>query len=178
MASIVLNGDTSGSVTVSPPAVAGTQTVTLPAASGQLMVSGNMPAFSAYKSGGAGSQSVTGGVVTKVTYDTEEFDTNNCFTSSRFTPTVAGYYLITGAANGSNTAYNYINVGVWKNGASYKVGSSYTQSVSYPSAIVSALVYLNGSTDYVEIYVLQNVTASVLAGADSTYFQASMIRSA
>ena len=180
MASLIPSGSASGtgSMTLAAPVTNSNQTATLPDATGIVMVSGNMPAFSAYKSGGAGSQSITGGVVTKVTYDTEEFDTNNCFASSRFTPTVAGYYLITGAANGSNTAYNYINVGVWKNGASYKVGSSYTQSVNYPSAIVSALVYLNGSTDYVEIYVLQNVTASVLAGADSTYFQASMIRSA
>ena len=178
MANVAISGDTSGAVTLTVPSTVGTQTVTFPAATGTAMVSGNMPAFSAYKSGGSGSQSITGGVVTKVTYDTKEFDTNNCFASSRFTPTVAGYYLITGAANGSNTAYNYMNVGVWKNGSSYKVGCSYTQSVNYPSAIVSALVYLNGSTDYVEIYVLQNITASVLAGTDSTYFQASMIRSA
>jgi len=43
MASIVLNGDTSGSVTLSPPAVAGTNTITLPAATGTAVVSGTTP---------------------------------------------------------------------------------------------------------------------------------------
>ena len=36
MASVVVNGDTSGAVTLSAPAVAGTVTVTLPAASGTM----------------------------------------------------------------------------------------------------------------------------------------------
>jgi len=45
MASIVVNGDTSGSVTLSAPAVAGTVTVTLPSASGTMAVSGGSPSF-------------------------------------------------------------------------------------------------------------------------------------
>ena len=36
MASVVVNGDTSGAVTLSAPAVAGTVTVTLPSASGTM----------------------------------------------------------------------------------------------------------------------------------------------
>jgi hypothetical protein len=45
MASIVVNGDTSGSVTLSAPAVAGTVAVTLPSASGTMAVSGGSPSF-------------------------------------------------------------------------------------------------------------------------------------
>jgi hypothetical protein len=45
MASIVVNGDTSGAVTLSAPAVAGTVTVTLPSASGTMAVSGGSPSF-------------------------------------------------------------------------------------------------------------------------------------
>ena len=40
MASVVINGDTSGSVTLSAPAVAGTTTLTLPATSGTILQSG------------------------------------------------------------------------------------------------------------------------------------------
>jgi hypothetical protein len=141
-------------------------------------VAGNGPAFSAYKSSGAGTQSITGGVATKLTFDTEEFDTNNNFSSSRFTPTVAGYYQVNAVGTGSNAAYNYMYVSIFKNGITFKGGSNYSQNVNYPVAIVSALVYLNGSTDYIEIYVVQNITAVVLTGADTTYFQAAMIRSA
>jgi hypothetical protein len=43
MASIVLNGDTSGSITLSPPAVAGTNTITLPAATGTVVLTGTTP---------------------------------------------------------------------------------------------------------------------------------------
>jgi hypothetical protein len=141
-------------------------------------VAGNGPAFSAYKSSGAGAQSLSAGVNTKITFDTEEFDTNNNFASSRFTPTVAGYYLITGSATGSNTSYTYMQIAVWKNGGAFKGGANFSQTASYPVTIVSALVYLNGSTDYVELYVAQSATAVVLTGADSTYFQGVLVRSA
>jgi hypothetical protein len=40
MASVVINGDTSGAVTISAPAVAGTTTLTLPATSGTILQSG------------------------------------------------------------------------------------------------------------------------------------------
>jgi hypothetical protein len=43
MASIVLNGDTSGSITLSPLAVAGTNTITLPAATGTVVLTGTTP---------------------------------------------------------------------------------------------------------------------------------------
>jgi hypothetical protein len=39
MSSIVISGDTSGSVTIAAPAVAGTTTITLPAATGNLLAS-------------------------------------------------------------------------------------------------------------------------------------------
>jgi hypothetical protein len=43
MASLVLNGNTSGSVTISSPAVSGTTTLTLPATSGTVVTTGNIP---------------------------------------------------------------------------------------------------------------------------------------
>jgi hypothetical protein len=51
MSSVVISGDTSGAITLAAPAVAGTNTINLPAAAGSVMVSGNMPAFSSYPSG-------------------------------------------------------------------------------------------------------------------------------
>ena len=38
-------------------------------------------------------QTLSSGTLTKVTFDTELFDTNNNFASSRFTPTIAGQYF-------------------------------------------------------------------------------------
>ena len=39
MSSIVVSGDTSGAITIAVPAVAGTNTVTLPASTGNMLVS-------------------------------------------------------------------------------------------------------------------------------------------
>jgi hypothetical protein len=175
MSSIVLSGDTSGTVTVSVPAVAGTNTATLPAATGTVMVSGNMPAFSAYANA---NQSVTTAVATKVVLNTEEFDTNNNFDSStnyRFTPTVAGYYQINGAI-GTFTSITQINASIYKNGSLYKSVVGYGAS---SSATVSAIVYFNGSTDYVELYVtMTGVTPAYYGNSGYTYFNGSMVRAA
>ena len=55
MSSVSIAGDTSGSILLAAPAIAGGNTATLPAATGTVMVSGNMPAFNAYNnSGGSG----------------------------------------------------------------------------------------------------------------------------
>ena len=46
MSSIVVNGDTSGAVTLSAPAVAGTVTVTLPSASGTMLTTASSTGIS------------------------------------------------------------------------------------------------------------------------------------
>ena len=180
MASIVLNGDTSGSVTLSPPAVAGTQTVTIPAATGTVMVSGNMPAFSAYKSS---NQSITSNTWTKVTFDTEEFDTNNNFASSTFTPTVAGYYQVNGTADlfSSSGTATRSSIRIYKNGGSvYKAGNEVQiTNQTEMSCVVSVLIYMNGTTDYLELYALQTGTSPSVAGSQGlSYFQACLVRGA
>jgi hypothetical protein len=88
--------------------------VTVPSVTGTAMVSGNMPAFSARA---ATTQSLPNATYTKVTLGTEEFDTNSNFASSRFTPTVAGYYIITGSVIVQSQASAVI-VLIYKNGSS------------------------------------------------------------
>jgi hypothetical protein len=178
MSSVVISGDTSGAITLSAPAVAGTNTITLPAATGTVMVSGNMPAFSAYLSS---NQSISSATWTKLTFDTEEFDTNNNFASSTFTPTVAGYYQIT-ACFGSSGGGG-IGLKIYKNGSAYKLGTwlslpsgSWSAGSSFP---IAGLVYCNGSTDYIEIYGYNSTGSPIVqSGSDVTYFQATMTRSA
>ena len=96
MASVVINGDTSGAVTISAPAVAGTPTLTLPTTTGTILttastavvtqamlstnVVGNGPAFSAYLS--SSDQTFSDATNTKITFNAEEFDTNSNFNTS------------------------------------------------------------------------------------------------
>ncbi len=179
--SIVMSGSTSGTVTIIPTATAGSNTATLPAATGTVMVSGNMPAFSAYASG---NQSISNATFTKLQFNTEEFDTANCFdnaTNYRFTPTVAGYYQVNGAVLfGAITSANSF-VGIYKNGSRFKDGSGSSTVSSYSYMSVSALVYLNGSTDYVELYCYQSSGSAQntqVSTPANPYFQAAMIRGA
>jgi hypothetical protein len=142
-------------------------------------VAGTGPAFSAYQSS---AQSVTNNTFTKVSLQTEEFDTNNNFDSTtnfRFTPTVAGYYQVSGSFNPQvATGLNILSI--YKNGARFKDFSAADVSGNGGSVNGSALVFLNGSTDYVELYCYQlsGGTATLSTGVTATYFQASMVRAA
>jgi hypothetical protein len=143
-------------------------------------VAGNGPAFSAYN---VSNQSFTANTWTKTTLPTEEFDTANCFDSStnyRFTPNVAGYYLINGSVNiaGTNSSTQRI-IEIYKNGSVFKIsGTSASTNAPY-NVNVNSLVYLNGTTDYIEFYVSQgNATLTSGSGQSAVYFYASMVRAA
>lgn len=167
-----------GSVEVNPPTTASNFTQTLPARTGNIMVDG--PAFSAYKSGS--NQNISANTVTKITFETEEFDTNSNFASSRFTPTVAGYYIITGGVRIESGGTGEYLVAIWKNGASYKRGNNtaFTPNGGWYQGNVAAVVYLNGSTDYVEIYAAAagSGSLSIYKEADLVFFTGAMVRSA
>ena len=144
-----------------------------------------VPAFSAYP---GSNQSVTALTWTKVQANTEEFDTNSNYdnaTNYRFTPTVAGYYQVTGsiAFNGS-ALWAIVRSAIYKNGSAFKT-TDWTMGSSVFSGLVNcninALIYLNGSTDYIELWGYNSCASSpTMSGGqpDRTYFQAALIRSA
>jgi hypothetical protein len=124
----------------------------------------NTPAFLAYRTT---AQSLTTNTDTKVQWNTEDFDTNNCYDNStnyRFTPNVSGKYLVTHCLtvnNSSGVNVDALFVEIWKNGSSsyptiYRQGlNSVTTANDFNeiSFCVSKIFELNGSTDYVEAYV-------------------------
>ena len=208
MSSIVVSGDTSGTVTLQAPAVAGSTTLTLPSTSGSVVIgttpsgtivgttdtqtltnktlgntvvqaSNAAPAFSAYISS---TQTLPINTITKVQLNTKSFDTTNNFdnvTNFRFTPTVAGYYIFTGQV------YNATQVSllpeIYKNGAAVAFGTMSAPSASNGNngSNVCTILFMNGSTDFVEFYVASIAVASTLAaGPNANYFAGAMIRSA
>jgi hypothetical protein len=174
--SLVLQSSGGGQITIQEPTTASNFTATLPAATGDVMVSGNMPAFSAYQSS---NQSLSNNAWNKVTLDTEEFDTNNNFASSRFTPTVAGYYQFNGTLYMAGGTGNFEFIAsIYKNGSEFKRGIGITAS-SVNTIVVSSIIYCNGTTDYVELYCYNgNTGKSLLSGSALTYFNGSMVRGA
>lgn len=169
------NASGSGSITLASPNTNSNQTATLPDRTGNIAMDG--PAFSAYQSS---SQSLTGTVWTKLQLQTEEFDTNSNFdnvTNYRFTPTVAGYYQVNGRLQ-LQTFVTQVAVDIYKNGSSYKNLQNTSVTTSVFMAGGSALIYLNGSTDYIELYGYSSSTANTANNQTTTYFQASMVRAA
>lgn len=117
-------------------------------------VAGTGPAFWVY---GNTNQVIASATYTKVILNTELFDTNNNFdtTNYRFTPTVAGFYQVNAVceayAAGSTITAGFGNL--YKNGTLYSRGSAFSGSQTEYYGHISTLVYMNGTTDYLELYM-------------------------
>jgi len=152
--------------------------VTVPSVTGTAMVSGNMPAFSAYANGG---QTLSTNTDTKLQFNTEIFDTANCFDSStnyRFTPNVAGYYQVT-LNVALNTMSGAAQPSIRKNGSTYQYGNYPNTCSSAPWwGSMSALIYMNGTTDYIEGYMTQfsGGSIAVQTGSYANVFSAVLVR--
>lgn len=118
---------------------------------------GNGPLFYASQ---ASAQTVTNSTWTKVNYTSESYDTNSNFdtSTSRFTPTVAGYYKFEANIQfySSSGSITRCILSFSKNG---NYGDSRAIDMSFAASQFLGGVmnggwthYLNGSTDYVEVY--------------------------
>lgn len=137
------------------------------------------PAFSAYLSS---AQSVANATFTKISFDTETFDTNNNFASSRFTPTVAGYYQVNYNI-GLLVTTGTVGLFLYKNGSpicngGYVSGSANVGGATWVAG--SNLMYMNGSSDYLEVYLYQTSgsSANTSTGQNGVSFNGSMVRAA
>lgn len=138
------------------------------------------PAFRAFQSS---NQSVSSETWTKLTLQSETFDTANNFDSTtnyRWTPTTAGYYSISASVNIARTSTNGFGYcKIYKNGVSngasnFAVMGADSQAVP----TVSDIVYMNGSSDYLEVYIwISGSGATTYSGSSSTYFTGIWIRS-
>ena len=120
------------------------------------------------------SQSVTSGVPSKIQYDTVNYDTNNNWSNSntRYTPTIAGKYIVSATTYCGNTALAYCSTQIYKNGTEAFQGSSYATAQAAEST-VTGLIDMNGTTDYIEIYTLQGL--STLSGNADTRMTAALV---
>jgi hypothetical protein len=144
MSSIVLSGDTSGTVTVSVPAVAGTNTVTVPASTGTVVLANangyvltpSNPTFLVYGSDAA----FTG---TTVPYNSATLNIGSNFNTSTYTFTapVAGVYIFSWQFfNSPNTA---AAVDFYKNSAAIgRYGTESTSITNYSGWSGSIIVSL------------------------------------
>lgn len=126
----------------------------------------NQSAFqvaSAYMSANGGS-----GTLVKLPYNTALFDPLGIFNASnnRFQPTKPGYYIVGAKVAPTTFTSNSSALAVYKNGTIHQhIGhnSNVTPNVDQGGHCV---VYLNGTTDYVEIY---HTGGAVIANAATCY---------
>jgi len=121
------------------------------------------PAFQVIRDG---NQTVTANTQTKVEFNVETYDTDNCFdptTNYRFTPNKAGYYLMTLDLAAENTNGDVRCIGsIYKNGSINRRLYDVTGNYTLTHLNGSALIYLNGTTDYLEGYVFISGTSPML----------------
>jgi len=139
----------------------------------------NYPAFEAYQS--ATQTGVSDAVWTKMTMNTETFDTDGCYNNTgstvtlngistpaySFAPNVAGKYYIHGKIFygdiASTDAYQYVSI--YKNGSEFSRGQRRTVGTTGRDATVSVSEILNLSVgDYIEIYGKTNAGNGSLNG--------------
>lgn len=113
------------------------------------LVLADSPAFSATKSS---DQTYSSANDFLITWQVEDFDTTGDFSSSRFTPSVAGKYFVGMTLDCINTSGVGCIPTIFKNGAFYQNGN-YFDTTAETIKSVYAIVDMNGSTDYVEAYV-------------------------
>ena len=117
----------------------------------------NTPAFEAFLSA---ATTVTHDTATKIQFDTEIYDTDNCYDNStnyRFTPTTAGKYFVYTKVGSDTSAGNMKNtrIFIYKNGTNHTVnyvnfdGNNGEGASAYGGQVID----MNGTSDYLEIYV-------------------------
>tara|TARA_Y100001937_G_scaffold76297_1_gene103625 strand:- start:552 stop:1088 length:537 start_codon:yes stop_codon:yes gene_type:complete len=134
------------------------------------------------------SQSYTGDSNTKVEWETVEIDTLSSWSTSnhRYTPTVAGYYLVGGAirVNLSSTQ-KFVTIAVSKNGFDTNDGTSMLRMqlnfdadrlVNSSIPIPTGLMEMNGSTDFLEVFFRSDEDSTIHdASAPKSYFFAKLV---
>lgn len=192
MSKVAIQGNASGTgtVTLAAPNTNTDRTLTLPDEAGTVLTSASttvlpkgVPAFRVYLYNGGAHYSFSNGVFTKLPFDTITFDTDSFFdntTNYRFQPTIAGYYQIVVNAyiSFSSSGSTVPHVLIYKNGSEHtRVGQIHNSASIYGPINMTDLVYLNGSTDYVEGYVFYNSASSrVLFGSNYTFMSGVLVR--
>lgn len=136
----------------------------------------NVPSFRAYL---GSNQVVNSNTNTKLNMGTESFDTNSWYdaaTNYRFTPQKAGYYLFACSCFMTGGNDNRAEIKFYKNGTEYSKGDSggFAGDMGFGNCDI---IYMNGSTDYVELYLLHFSSAAktVNSGANNTFWTAHLI---
>ncbi|PJM98136.1 hypothetical protein CG740_37265 [Streptomyces sp. CB01201] len=127
------------------------------------------------------TQSIAGSnAMVALNLDTETLDADGGHSTvtntSRYTPTVAGLYLVIGSVGWPNTVTGDRRLQIGLNGGGViGSGASFDPSNAVTSGMqTSAFVTCNGTTDYIEVMAAQASGGSLVTSAGASIFTASM----
>lgn len=106
-----------------------------------------------------------------MTYNTVAFDTNSNWASNRYTPTVAGKYLITGNVYCVSDTGQCI-AAIYKNGTAIADGNDVAAGII---STVSAGVDMNGTSDYVELWGYDQTSTTMGTSAALHFFNGALL---
>jgi len=119
------------------------------------------------------SQSITKNVITKLQFNGEDVDPEGWFDSStnyRFQPDESGTYLVLAECKVTGTSSeDVMDMYLYKNGAEvYNTeGDIVSPGSNYPQVSMSAYATLNGSSDYLEVYIRSGANGTLVANYSS-----------
>jgi len=122
------------------------------------------------------NQSIADATTTLLTINSEDWDIGSCFNTGtyRHTPNVEGIYCyLANVRIPSLGDAVYLNSYFYRNGLMHRRGFSFKPGASgYYQAPISALVYMNGSTDYLDlrVYHSHGSARDTGAGREETWF--------
>ena len=127
----------------------------------------NQPTFSVIKNA---NQTITNGQYTKCTWDVESWDVGGGFdlANNKYQPNESGYYSITANLryDGSSNSTRGIMV-LYKNGSPYKRLADHQGTGNEAFNLNgNCLVYLNGSSDYLEVWIYIAASTAVIGNSN------------
>ena len=133
----------------------------------QIPANASNPAFRVYRS--ADQTGISDASITKVQFDAEEFDVGGYYDNStnyRYTPLIAGYYFFVSVIQVAGTGIDQITNNLQKNGTAISwntiMNSDSGAGYSGSSVMNSSLLFMNGSTDYVESHIFVDVSSGTV----------------
>jgi len=120
----------------------------------------NTPSFSVRNA--SNQTGINTNSATKITFDTEDVDTDSAFASSKFTvPSgAAGKYFLTSSitieASSGASNLRLIDLRIYKNGSNYdstQVTNDYRNNYNHTGTVSMSLILDLAVSDYIEIYV-------------------------
>jgi hypothetical protein len=138
------------------------------------------PVFSAYRTSPDITITTT---AAEMIYNIEIYDTASAYntTTGRFTPNVAGYYLMSYQGTVSGGATQIVTLGFRRNSAFTVTNATSEQSNITSGQLAnygfSAIYYLNGSTDYVSVWALTSTGTASFKFAGIPTFSGTFLRS-